>query len=93
MSRCLVRDFVHAGEVIASAVVCLHESSKVAFDLMAAWQLRHARLRPGIYSAVYNLTDAERHGYRYSLCYGQFPYKDHVLGAASRLTLEELIHC
>lgn len=91
MSRCLVRDFVHAGEVIASAVVCLHETSKVAFDLMATWHFRHARLRPGIYSAVYNLADAERHGYRYSLCYGQFPYKDHVLGAARRLTLEELI--
>lgn len=92
MSGCVVREFAHAGETIAHCVVCLHDARRVAFDLMAAWHPRHARLRPGIFSAVHNLTDATQRAWRFSLCYGQFPYKDEIVGTAPRLTLEDLLY-
>jgi len=91
-SGCVVREFVHQDEVIARSVVCSHAPSRTLFDLMAAWHPRHARLRPGIYSAVHNLLDSAQRGWRFSLCYGQFSYKDDIVGGSDRLTLEDLIH-
>jgi hypothetical protein len=90
VTGCLVRDFHHDGEIIARSAVMLHERSRTLFDLMAVWWPRHAHLRPGIYSAVHNLQDAQERGLRFSLCYGQFPYKDHVLGGLPRLALADL---
>ncbi|WP_165984057.1 hypothetical protein [Streptomyces sp. YIM 98790] len=90
-SGAVVREFIHRGEVIGRSVVCLHEASRTVFDLMATWQPSHAPLRPGIYSAVHSLLDAADRGLRYSLCYGQFPYKDDILGTAERLALEDLL--
>ncbi len=90
MSGCRVRDFHQEGELIARSVVANHKGSRTMFDLMAVWWPRHHDLRPGIYSAVYNLHDAQRRGLRFSLCYGRFPYKDHVLGDLPRLSLADL---
>jgi hypothetical protein len=89
-SGCRVRDFRRGEEVIARCVVLQHDRSRTLFDLMAVWTPERARLRPGIYSAVHNLYDAQRRGQRYSMCYGQFPYKDHILGDLPRLTLDDL---
>ncbi|MBI3687496.1 MAG: GNAT family N-acetyltransferase [Actinobacteria bacterium] len=91
MSGCVVREFTRSGEVIARSVVCLHERRRVSFDLMATWHPRHAALRPGIFSAVHNLTDALHRRMRFSLCYGQFPYKDEIVGPADRLALDDLM--
>ncbi len=90
-SGCVVREFVHQHEVIARSVVCLHPASRILFDLMATWHPRHARLRPGVYSAVHNLIDTAHRGFLFSLCYGQFPYKDDIVGDAERLTLEDML--
>jgi hypothetical protein len=91
MSGCTVREFISDGEVIARSVVCRHDPSRTIFDLIATWEPQHARYRPGIYSGVYNLLDAARQGYRYSLCYGQFAYKDDIVGASRRLSLNDLV--
>lgn len=85
-----VRDFVHETGTVARALVCEHEQCRVLFDLMATWPPEHAKLRPGIYSGLWNLLDARRRGLRFSFCYGQFPYKDEIVGPAARLTLTEL---
>jgi hypothetical protein len=91
MSDCTVREFISHGEVIARSVVCRHDPSRTIFDLMATWEPQHAQYRPGIYSGVHNILDAARQGYRYSLCYGQFAYKDDIIGASRRLSLNDLI--
>lgn len=91
MSRCTVREFTSSGDVIARSVVCVHDPSRTLFDLMATWEPRHASRRPGIYSAVHNLIDAANRKYRYSMCYGQFAYKDEILKGSKRLSLENLI--
>lgn len=90
-TTCMVREFIRHDDVIARSVVCTHVASRTVFDLMATWHPRHARLRPGIYSAVHNLTDTARLGFRFSLCYGSFPYKDDIVGDAERLTLNDLL--
>lgn len=90
MSRCTVREFVSSGETIARSVTCVHEPTKTIFDMMATWEPQHATYRPGIFSAVHNLIDAATHGYRFSMCYGQFPYKDQIVGSCQRLTIEDL---
>lgn len=90
-SGCTVRDFIHHQEAIARSLVCLQPDTGVAFDLMTAWQPRHAGLRPGIFSAVHNMNDAVQRGMAFSLCYGQFPYKDEILGPLPRLTLDDLV--
>jgi hypothetical protein len=90
MAGCTVRDFVRSGEVIARTVTCAHVQSRTLFDLLAVWDPRHAVLRPGILSAVHNLIDAASRGYRFSMCYGRFPYKDHVVAGCRPLTLDEL---
>jgi hypothetical protein len=91
MSGCTVREFTCRGEVIARSVVCRHEPSRTIFDLMATWEPRHARYRPGVYSGVCNILDAARQGCRYSLCYGQFAYKDDIVGTSRRLALSDLM--
>lgn len=91
MSGCTVREYISQGEVIARSVVCRHDPSRTIFDLMATWEPQHARYRPGIYSGVHNILDAARLGYRYSLCYGQFAYKDDIVGASRRLSLNDLM--
>lgn len=91
MSGCTIREFACRGEVIARTVVCRHEPSRTIFDLMATWEPQHARHRPGVYSGVCNILDAARKGYRYSLCYGQFAYKDDIVGTSRRLALGDLM--
>lgn len=90
MSGCRVRDLIRVDTLIGRSVICWHQSSNATFDLMATWQAEAARLRPGIYSGVNNLLDAHDRRARYSLCYGQFPYKDDIVGDARRLTLLDL---
>jgi hypothetical protein len=90
-SGCTVREFIHNGEVVARSVLCAHTASRTVFDVMATWHPRHARLRPGIYSAVHNLLEAADSDFRFSLCYGQFPYKDDIVSGGERLALEDLI--
>jgi hypothetical protein len=92
MSHCRVRDFAHAGTLIGRTIVCWHKPGNVLFDVMATWNPDAARLRPGIYSGVYNLLDAHGRGARYSLCYGQFPYKNDIVGHSKRLTIFDLSH-
>lgn len=91
MSGCCIRDVINGGEIIGRSVVCRHLPSRTMFDLMATWRAGAGRLRPGIFSGVYNVLDALDRRLRYSLCYGQFPYKDEIVGPSSRLTLHELI--
>lgn len=90
MSGATVRDVRHASTVIARSVIVRHSRSRTVFDLMAIWHPRDARLRPGILSAVLNLKDAIQRGWRYSLCYGHFGYKDQIVGQARRIDLEQL---
>lgn len=90
MSGATVRDLIQVSTVIARSVVVAHPGSRTLFDVMATWNPDCARSRPGILSAVRNALDAFERGWRYSLCYGQSPYKDSVVGGARRLTLGEL---
>jgi len=90
MAGCTVRDFVRSGQVVARTVTCAHVRTRTLFDLLAVWDPRNAALRPGIFSAVHNLVDAASRGYRFSMCYGRFPYKDHVVAGCRPLTLDEL---
>lgn len=90
MSNCVVRNFVHRDSLIGCSVVCWHARCNIWFDLMATWESEAARLRPGIYSGVYNMLDAQKRGARYSLCYGQFSYKEEIVGKSKRLTIYKL---
>lgn len=90
MSKCTVREFTSSGEVIGRTVTCAHEPTRTLFDMMATWEPKHAGYRPGIFSAVHNLIDAATRGYRFSMCYGQFSYKDQILKGCPRLALEDL---
>lgn len=91
MSGCTIREYICRGDVIARSVVCRHEPSRTIFDLMATWEPQHARYRPGVYSGVCNILGAARQGHRYSLCYGQFAYKDEIVGTSRRLALSDLV--
>ncbi|MGH3623996.1 MAG: hypothetical protein ACRDQ5_19770 [Sciscionella sp.] len=62
----------------------------MVFDLMATWEPTAGRLRPGVFSAVHNLLSAQSVGARYSMCYGQFPYKDEIVGNSRRLAMSDL---
>lgn len=90
MSNCAVRDFTQANRIIGRSLVCWHQPSNTLFDLMATWSPHAARLRPGIYSGVYNLLDAQHNRARFSLCYGQFSYKDEIVEGSERLAIQDI---
>ncbi|GAA5089269.1 GNAT family N-acetyltransferase [Nocardia iowensis] len=91
MSGSRIRRFSNSGKVICRSAVCTDPDGRALFDIMASWDSEAARLRPGIYAAVHNLIDAGERGLYYSLCYGNYPYKDIVVGTSPRLTLPDLI--
>lgn len=90
MAGCEAKEYRVAGSPAVMSLVCRHGPTRTLFDLLAPWDATWAALRPGVYSAVDNLLEAHRQEFRYCLCYGNFGYKDEVVGALPRLGLEHL---
>jgi hypothetical protein len=74
------------GFVVASAAYRDAESGAL-FDMLAPWSLHSAWRRPGIFTAVMNLLAAGRDGMSYSLCYGRYSYKEHLVSGFEKVTL------
>lgn len=91
MAGCEAKEYRTAGSAAAMSLVCRHKPTQTLFDLLAPWDTTRGGLRPGVYSAVDNLLEARRRSFRYCLCYGNFPYKDEVVGRLPRLGLHNLV--
>lgn len=66
-------------EYVSSNLRYIESTNKIIFDVIAPWSYQYSKLSPGLYSAVKNLLLAKDMGYRYSLCYGRYAYKNTIL--------------
>ena len=64
------------GETFAYNVLYFSQNQEVIYDVLLPWKNGNSVYRIGIYSIIKNLQMAVERGWGYSICYGQFAYKD-----------------
>lgn len=66
------------GEVFAYNVLYYSQDQEVIYDVLFPWIKNESVYRIGIYSIIKNLQRAVEREWGYSICYGQFEYKDQL---------------
>lgn len=82
-----VKEFWMNDECVVRSLFYIENRYKIFFDVLAPWDLKVQRCRPGIYAAIHNLCEACRIDGCYSLCYGVAAYKDRIVRGLPRLSI------
>ena len=64
--------------IIAYNVLYFSQNQKVIYDILFPWIKCNSVYRIGIYSVIKNIQMSAERNWGYSICYGQFEYKDQI---------------
>ena len=70
--------YICKSKIVAYNVCYYSNAQKILYDVLFPWKKNSCAYRIGIYSIIKNLETANMLGWGYSLCYGNFPYKDAI---------------
>jgi len=82
-----ILEYRDEGGYVASSLLYIDYGSQTIFDIIAPWSSSAKWRRVGIYMAVQNLLRAHRARFRYSLCYGNSPYKAEIVVGLPRINI------
>ncbi|MEK3661917.1 hypothetical protein BSK49_10780 [Paenibacillus odorifer] len=88
-----VKEFWLGDECMCRCLLYYDHKNKIVFDIIAPWNMKYKKNRPGIYSLLINIIEATSIEYKYCLCYGEFPYKQKILEYFPRIRLDDLSIC
>lgn len=66
------------GKPFAYNVLYFSQNQKIIYDVLFPWIKCNSVYRIGIYSIIKNIQMAAERNWGYSICYGQFEYKDQI---------------
>ncbi len=79
-----VKEFYFKSVKIAESLLLEDRKEGILYDMLVPWNQTHKGLSPGLFSGLSNIHDAFSLGLKYSLCYGNYPYKELLVGNLQR---------